>query len=58
LFGDVLAKFTSGTRILYGLHNSLSTLHAGCSSDCVLTLESSSHPHTPHSAQDSLQMVG
>ena len=34
---------TSGTRIPYGLYNSLSTLHVGCSSDCVLTLESISN---------------
>jgi hypothetical protein len=34
---------TSGTRIPYGLYNSLSTLHIVCSSDCVLTLESISN---------------
>lgn len=33
----------SGTRIPYGLYNSLSTLHIGCSSDCVLTQESISN---------------
>ena len=34
---------TSGTRIPYGLYNSLSTLRISCSSDCVLTQESISN---------------
>ena len=47
-----------GHGIPYGLHNSLSTLHVGCSPDCVLTLESVRDPQTPRNAQDSIRVVG
>jgi hypothetical protein len=37
IFGAIPTLQAHGTP--YGLHNSLSTLHVGCSSDCVLTQE-------------------
>ena len=40
---------TSGARTPYGLYNSLSTLHVGCSPACVLT------PERVHQSTDSAQ---
>lgn len=40
---------TSGARTPYGLYNSLSTLHVGCSPACVLT------PERAHQSTDSAQ---
>jgi len=42
---------TSGARTPYGLYNSLSTLHIGCSSDRVFTLQSTSFAQTPRNTR-------
>jgi len=54
---------TSGTRIPYGLANSLSTLRAGCSAGCSIDITSISQervhfPLPTRNTQDSIRVTG